>query len=317
MSRCTCSSGRCHCGVCVSQAFAHATCVCHVVPGVLLAAGSRRAPRRPTAPCGTSLSFSSGEPGGTAPEPGRCRRRGPAAAAAARGRRPARPRRAAPGWPKATRCSRKMSIWPSMSRAALAGSKPATSCGTSCAELGPQRVDADPHESRRSFSAVVISLAPLTGAGSAYSAPWPRSTWCTPDLIRKSSMSPRCRLQPAVGCGDLLDGLAQQARADDPGQLVHRHGQRGDQRGGHAPAADAVVGGHLPVRRLVDEAVGERLVVLARCVVVLATSRCRPGTAPARRWTGACPRGSRRRAGRTGSRSASCPGGMTIRWCPG
>ena len=29
ISRCTCSSGRLHCGVWVSHAFAHTTCVCH------------------------------------------------------------------------------------------------------------------------------------------------------------------------------------------------------------------------------------------------------------------------------------------------
>ena len=45
--------------------------------------------------------------------------------------------------------------------------------------------------SRRSFSAAITSRAPLTGSGSAKSAARRRNTGCTPDLIRKSSMSER------------------------------------------------------------------------------------------------------------------------------
>ena len=149
---------------------------------------------------------------------------------------------------------------PSSSPLAPSGSKPDTSFGTSrpsCArsESMPTRIGLG-----RSFSAAVTSLAPVRGPARRSRRRPPQHrvhAGLDQELLHVARVD---STRPWAG-GDLVDRGAQQPRADDPRQFVHRHGQRGDQRRRHAAVADPVLGGHLPVRRLVDEAVRERLVV--------------------------------------------------------
>ena len=155
-------------------------------------------------------------------------------------------------------------------------------------ESMPTRID-----SRRSLSAAVTSRGAVRGLGlGEVDCPGRRSTWCTPAFIRNSSMSVRVDSTRPLGVGDAGRPRSRSSRA---ATIPAR-----SSTGTVSEATSAVDTPRLPIpfsaatcrlRGLVDEAVRERLVVLTRCDRRPPPSRSRPGTSPARRSTGACPRG--------------------------